>query len=261
MPTAFKAGLRVPVLVCTLVIAWQALADAPIAVAANRDERFDRPAAQPRVIDGDPAIVAPRDEEAGGTWLGYNDRGLVVGLSNRWTEETFEGERSRGRLVLDLLGAVSSDDAASKLEEAVVAHRYEPFNLVAADADAAIIFEWDGRLRVADLTPGVHALLNAGWNDRFDVVDGREGLVADQAASARRLRSVLAVEAREPAQSWLDRAAEILADHEFGVCVHRDGFGTRSSSLIAIHDDGAATYRFADGPPCQVDYAPVDEQI
>jgi uncharacterized protein with NRDE domain len=91
--------------VCTLVIAWQVLADAPVAVAANRDEALARPAEPPELIEGDPAIVAPRDAEAGGTWLGYNDRRLLVGLSNRWTEAEIAGERSRGLLVRDLLGS------------------------------------------------------------------------------------------------------------------------------------------------------------
>ncbi|MFB6353370.1 MAG: NRDE family protein [Halobacteriales archaeon] len=246
---------------CTLVVAWQALDDAPVAVAANRDESLDRPASPPSVIDGDPAIVAPRDEEAGGTWIGYNDRGLFVGLSNRPAADDRPGERSRGRLVLDLLSATSADAASSGVEEAVRSSRYAPFNLVAADAEAAVVSAWDGRLRVDELDPGVHVVRNAGWDDRFDAVGGGESLAAEQAAGARQLRERLAVRSGEPAAGWLDRAAEALADHELGVCVHRDGYGTRSSSLIAIREDGSATYRYADGPPCRTDFAPVDGQI
>lgn len=246
---------------CTLVIAWQAIADAPVVVAANRDEVVDRPSTPPAVIEGEPAIVAPRDEEAGGTWLGYNEAGVLVGLSNRWTDAGREGDRSRGWLVRDLLGAESADAAASMVEAAVEADDYSPFNLVVADANAAVVFEWDGGLRVADLDPGVHAVMNAGWDDRFVAVEGREDLVAGQVESAQRLREVLAVEAGEGADAWLDRAAAALGDHDFGVCVHGDGFGTRSSSLIALSADGSATYRFADGPPCVTDYAAVEAQI
>lgn len=246
---------------CTLVIAWQALADAPVVVAANRDEALDRPASPPAVIAGKPAIVAPRDEQAGGTWLGYNDRGLLVGLSNRWTDAELTGGRSRGQLVLDLLQCGSADAAGSEVEEALAADEYEPFNLVVADAETAMVFEWDGALSVADLVPGVHAVLNAGWNDRFGAVPGREELVAAQVEIAGRLREVLAVRDGESAGDWLDRAAAVLADHEMGVCVHRDGFGTRSSSLIALRADGTATYRFADGPPCRTPYRAADGQI
>lgn len=245
---------------CTLVIAWQVLADAPIAAAANRDERLDRPASPPSPIEGNPTIVAPRDEAAGGTWLGYNDAGLLVGLSNRWVDGDLAGERSRGLLVLDLLGARSADEAASMVDNALDTHTYEPFNLVIADTSTALVFEWDGALRVTDLDPGVHAVLNAGWDDRFVASEGRENVVAEQAESAHRLREVLAVGEGERAAAWLDRAADVLGDHEYGVCVHGDGYGTRSSSLIALNADGTASYRFAGGPPCETAYADIETQ-
>lgn len=246
---------------CSLVIAWQVFAEAPVVVAANRDERLDRPAQPPDRRPGPPAIVAPRDTQAGGTWIGYNERGVFIGLSNRWVDTELDGERSRGQLVIDLLHAESTDDVASRIETALEQHRYQPFNLVAADAETALVFEWDGTLRVSELDPGVHAVLNAGWDDRFVPVDGREQVVADQVERARHLREDLAVRPDETADEWLDRAGDVLADHELGVCVHEDGYGTRSSSLIALHADGTAEYRFAEGPPCQTTFAPVEEQI
>jgi len=80
-----------------------------------------------------------------------------------------------------------------------------------------------------------------------------------QATNADRLREALQVEAGESVGSWLDRAGETIADHDYGVCVHGDGFGTRSSSLIALGE--SARYEFADGPPCRNDYRPVEGQI
>ena len=246
---------------CSLVVAWRVLRDAPVAVAANRDERYDRSASPPRRIAGDPAIVAPRDDAAGGTWLGYNDRGLLVGLSNRWTADELPADRSRGRLVLDLLGAESADVAASMVEAAVEAVAYAPFNLVVADAATALVLEWDGKLGVSELSPGVHVVVNAGWDSSFAAIEDHEDDVVEQVERARRLRERLAVVGDEPAEDWLDRAATVLGDHEVGACVHGDGFGTRSASLLALAADGTASYRFADGPPCTTAFAAVDEQI
>lgn len=249
------------IIVCTLIIAWRVFAEAPVVVAANRDEALDRPSTPPSAIPGDPAIVAPRDERAGGTWLGYNDHGLLVGISNRWTADDLEGERSRGQFVLDLLGSRTAGEGATAVEDAVKSATYAPFNLVVADAELAMVFEWDGALRIDELRPGVHVVLNAGWDDRFTSVPGRDEFVRAQVESSRYLRRLLAAEDDESVHSWLDRAADALADHESGVCVHRDDFGTRSSSLIALHADSTATYRFADGPPCRTDYRLVDGQI
>jgi hypothetical protein len=82
---------------------------------------------------------------------------------------------------------------------------------------------------------------------------------AAQADAARRLRDRLDPRAGERAGTWLDRAGVALGDHDSGVCVHGDGFGTRSSSLVALGAE--RTYRFADGPPCETAYRRVDEQV
>jgi uncharacterized protein with NRDE domain len=254
--------------VCTLALAWRALADAPVAVAANRDERLDRPAEGParREFCG-VAAVAPRDARAGGTWTGYNEHGLYVGVTNRWGVG-IEGERSRGLLVTDVLKEPAARAARETVERAVDRHEYAGFELVVADADEALLFEWDGELRTHELPSGVTVVVNVGA-----ALPGRDTLVpgvgsggrvpearrAAQATAARRLRDLLEPRDGERAGAWLDRAGAALGDHENGVCVHGDGFGTRSSSLVAL--GGVREYRFADGPPCETAYRRVDEQV
>lgn len=240
--------------VCTLVVAFHAFEDAPVAVAANRDERFDRPAKGPDIIDVDHGIVAPLDKEVGGTWIGYNDAGVLAAITNRWTEGELAAERSRGLLVRDALEAEDAEAAVRGLQRDLERRSYEGFTLVVADATAALLVEWDGLLHVSNLAPGIHVVTNTGVDDRFNIVPGREAVSERHRESARRLREALHPEPGESARSWLDRAGELIADHEYGVCVHQDGYGTRSSSLIALDNDGTATYRFAAGPPCRTAY-------
>ena len=52
-------------------------------VAANRDEFLARPA-DPPTPSADGRWLAPRDRQAGGTWLGVNRAGLFVGVTNRF---------------------------------------------------------------------------------------------------------------------------------------------------------------------------------
>jgi uncharacterized protein with NRDE domain len=258
--------------VCTLVLAWRLFPETPVAVAANRDEATDRPAEPPSVrragdaADG-PWMLAPRDARAGGTWTGYSDRGVYAGLTNRWRTVAGGGERSRGRLVEDALASPDAERAVERVRAAVERHRYDGFALVVADATAAFLFEWDGRLRTSRLDPGVHVVVNVGAalggggvaRDRFFVPEDRRTAAERQAEGARALRGALTPEPGESSTEWFDRAAVALGDHEFGVCVHGDGFGTRSSSLIAVGE--RPSYRFADGPPCETPHRPVDEQI
>jgi len=252
--------------VCTLTLAWQSF-DTPVVVGANRDERYDRPASPPAVREGKRRFVAPLDEEAGGTWIGYNEAGLVAALTNRWLPGSVEpgtGDRSRGLLVRDVLGRSGAEDAARFVERELAGRAYEGFYLLLADARAALLIENDGGPRIHRLAPGVHVVMNVGFDANYRLPD-EERLhepARRQAESGRRLFERLRPEPGERADAWRDRAAGALGDHDVGVCIHDagpgGGFGTRSSSLITVDGAGRGTYLFADGPPCETPYEPVD---
>ena len=244
---------------CTIVLAWQVFDDTPVAFAANRDERIDRPSEPPEIRQWGKQVLAPADAEAEGTWVGYNEDGLLAAVTNRWVDADLAAERSRGLLVRDCLSHESAEDAARAVENAVREAEYDGFNLLLADANAAVLLEWDGQLAVRNLTPGVHVVVNVGADGDYRIPGHRPDVGEQQATNADRLRDVLQVEPGEDVDAWLERAGETIADHDYGVCIHDDGFGTRSSSLITLGE--GRRYLFADGPPCVTDYAPVEGQI
>ncbi|WP_306058028.1 NRDE family protein [Natronococcus wangiae] len=240
---------------CTLTLAWQVFDEAPVAVAANRDEALERESLPPDVYREGPRVVAPRDAEAGGTWIGYNEFGVFAGITNRWGDADLAGDRSRGLLVADALEARSAADAAAIVEEEIDAREYEGFYLVIADETDALCYEWNGTLERTGFDPGVHVVVNVAVDDDARIPELRPDAAREQAANARRVRRELAAESGETAAEWLERAGTVLGDHEYGVCIHRNGFGTRSSSLIALGE--RTRYAFAPGPPCETDYEPV----
>jgi len=246
--------------VCTLIFAWQVFEDAPVVVAANRDELRDRPSLPPARRDWAVPVVAPMDEAAGGTWLGYNDHGVLVGLTNRWTDRAVDPDRSRGLLVRDALGCESATAAVRVVENALDGQTYDGFNMVAVDESAAHLVEYDGRPAVRQLRPGVHVVVNVGADGRYSVPESRHEAGVQQATNADDVQTALQPAPGEGSYEWLDRAAGILADHEYGVCIHRDRFGTRSSSLIRLGDE-ESVYRFADGPPCETEFSLVPETL
>ncbi|MEF8976309.1 MAG: NRDE family protein [Halapricum sp.] len=245
---------------CTLVFAWQVFPDAPVVAAANRDEATDRPSRPPETLGADPTILSPRDGEAGGTWIGVNDRDVFVGITNRWIDVDLAGERSRGLLVRDALERDSAEDAIRYVEREVDARSYEAFNLVVADPTAALFVEYDGAFAVRNFDPGVHVVGNTGADGRYTIPEHRREHAERQAENADRLRTELQPEPGEDAETWRGRARDAIRDHEYGVCVHSDGFGTRSSSLVTIGEE-SVRYRFADGPPCETEYRPVEADL
>jgi uncharacterized protein with NRDE domain len=251
--------------VCTLVLAWQVFPDSPLAAAANRDEALGRPSEPPsQFLDGldGPTAIAPRDSTAGGTWIGYNEAGLFVAITNRWVDR--EGGRSRGQLVADCLGLQSASEAVDHVRESTATNTYAGFNLVIADADRAVLLEWDGDLAVTEFDPGVHVVVNVGADGDFFEPTARPEVGRRQADNAEMLRDALEPTDGETVDQWVDRASEALGNHEYGVCIHGDGFGTRSASLIQLingRDGIVDRYWFADGPPCRTPFKRVGESL
>ncbi|WP_144799147.1 NRDE family protein [Halorubrum depositum] len=252
---------------CTLALAWRAFADAPIALAANRDEALDRPSEPPTVRDpaGDDGVryVAPRDAEAGGTWIGFSESGVAVAVTNRWLDADRDGDRSRGLLVRDCLETDSAETAVRAVERELEKRSYDGFNLVIADDAAAFLLSYDGGLAVTRLDPGVHVVGNVGGVvngvERFAVPERRREFAEERADSARRVAAELVPEPGETGEAWLDRASYVLADHEYGACLHGDGFGTRSFTRVRTSDDPTESpeFAYADGPPCETPAEPV----
>ena len=262
--------------VCTLTFAWRLFTDVPLVVAANRDESYDRPSDPPSVMDDThhPAVLAPQDRRAGGTWMGYNAAGRFVGLTNRWAsvsshanadhDTTDDERRSRGQLVADLLTERGPTNPKTAVENAVDRYTYNGFNLLIADVGwsddrnpMAIMFEWDGTLQTTQIDPGVHVIVNVGMDDTHmnpEDTDRDAAAVTAQTENARRIRDQLSEHAHTAvtAGEWRSQAADTLRDHEFGVCVHNESqsFGTVSGSLITLHTDQKGSYYYADGPPC-----------
>lgn len=238
---------------CTFVLAWQVFRDAPVMAVANRDEVLDRPSEPPALRDWGVGTLSPKDGQAEGTWIGCNEHGVVVALTNRWLSEPIDGDRSRGLLVRDALGHQSAEAAARFVERELDAGVYDGFNLVLADASAAVLVEWDGARRVRQLGPGVHVVVNVGADGVYTIPKRRQEAAQKQAANADSLRTALEPAAGEGSENWFERGRDAVGDHDFGVCIHGNGFGTRSASAIRV-DRAGIEYAFADGPPCETPF-------
>lgn len=244
---------------CTLIVAWQVFEGTPVCVAANRDEATDRPSSPPDVRDGTPAVLAPRDERAGGTWLGYNEAGVLAAVTNRWVSGA--GERSRGLLVDDCLAERSASGAVSAVEAELGRRSYAPFHLLLADEGSCslVVHDGGGAFATHRLSPGVHVVVNVGFDGEWFTPEGRPDAGRQQARNAERLRTELDARPGETAEAWTTRAGEALGDHEFGVCLHGEGFGTRSSSLVRL--GAQRVFEYADGTPCDTAFRRVERSL
>lgn len=246
---------------CTLAVFLGVFPDVPLAVAANRDEFLARATAPPGLLRSTPPrAIGGRDLVAEGTWLGVNEAGLVAGMLNRRTSAFLDPAcRSRGQLCLDMLGYTRAAAAAADAGHQA-AGRYNPFNLLLADGhDGLVVSQGPGEApHLVRLERGLHLLTN------LDVDDPRCPRIA---ASQQAFAAAGDGFARDGDRAaFVARLARVLADHTTpldprgpgGLCVHGDGYGTRSSSIILIGRGGAVLdYHHADGPPCRTPFAAV----
>ena len=160
---------------CLLVFAWQPEAEHPLVVAANRDERLDRPACSLCVLrDRAPRILGGRDELAGGTWLATNENGVVVGLTNSPSPGGRDTtKRSRGELPLIVAAAPAAADGVASLCRMVEPGQYNPAWLLAGDRQSLFYVELaaDRAPVVRQLAPGVHVLENVALDQPSLKVD------------------------------------------------------------------------------------------
>ncbi len=252
---------------CTLVLLLRPGHRWPVILGANRDEMRDRPWRAPgRHWPDRPEVVAGLDLLGGGSWLGLNrETGLVAAILNRrGSLGPQPGKRSRGELVLRALDAGSASAAAADLATIAPAD-YRSFNLAVADREAAVWLRHLGPEAARGpeaypLPPGL-TLLTAG--DRNDLSSPR---------IRRHLPRLEAAQAPDPGTGDWAAWQEILADRgdpggpdpmaamNLGL---PSGFGTVSSSLIALGPDAASQgpdlqWLFAAGRPDEASYMPID---
>ena len=81
---------------CLIVVGWRVAPAYPLVVAANRDEFYARPTAVAARWPQAPQVIAGRDLEAGGTWLGITESGRFAAVTNVREPGQPPGRYSRG---------------------------------------------------------------------------------------------------------------------------------------------------------------------
>lgn len=226
---------------CVLAFAWQAHPRWQLVMAGNRDELHARPAAPLGPWDEEPGpIIAGRDLQSGGTWLGVSGEGHFAVVTNlRGFGHPDPGKASRGALVADLLrgtGPYADADAADL-------DAFNPFNLILADRDSAC-FLTNRPLPVrAALAPGVYGLSNGALDEPWPKTMQLKGALTDWLVRG----------AEQPERLFETLRSETLPD--FGLAPHQPSdvpqeprlspifirnpvYGTRCSTVVAIDAAG-----------------------
>lgn len=236
---------------CLIALALNQHRRYPVVIAANRDEFFERPAAaldwwqpEPNV----PPILAGRDLQAGGTWLGLSASGRVAMLTNvRDLPRHRATAASRGAIVPAWLAGDASADA---FWHDMAPQAHNPFNLLAGDA---LQGRWwwadDGASAPQALGPGLYGLSNAALDTPWPKVLRLKTAVADalNAASTTsdlesRLFAALADRFGVPDDALPDTGVGLVRERWLAPAFIRTPdarYGTRCSTLLVAERHAA----------------------
>ena len=230
---------------CLILVAWRLHPRYACVVAANRDEFHARPTAAAEWWPQQPAILAGRDLQAGGTWLGISRSGRWAALTNyRDPNRQRLNAPSRGALVTTMLesGALV-DECLAYLRE--VGAGYNGFNLIFSDGERLGIYESVTGLG-RQLGPGVYGLsnhlLDTAW-PKVRYAKSRVEAALENLTDATPLLELLRDERPAPdaqlPQTGVSLEWERLLSSAF---IRAPDFGTRCSTIIRIEHQGRAYF-------------------
>ncbi|MTI40535.1 NRDE family protein [Fulvivirga lutimaris] len=145
---------------CLILFANNAHPKYKLIVAANRDEFYERPTKPADYWEENPNILAGRDLEAGGTWLGITKQGRLSLLTNFRDLQNIKSDApSRGHLVSDFLKSnISGQEYLNNISEE--GELYNGFNIICGDWDN-LHYYGNYQKGVHKIDAGVHGLSNA----------------------------------------------------------------------------------------------------
>ena len=227
---------------CLIAIAFGVDPSRPLVVAANRDEEYARPAISSHWWEDAP-ILAGRDLEKGGTWMGISKSGRFCALTNyRDPAEQTEGKKSRGHIVRSFLESDRTGDVfLNELDRE--RNQYPGFNVIAGTAEALHVYSSRSGKKAFPLEPGIHALSNAFLNTPWPKTERLKTQMAQSLGSRESMFRMLqdnqaAADEELPATGVPLEWERLLSP----IFIESPHYGTRCSTIIEVNSRQAASW-------------------
>lgn len=228
---------------CIMAMAWAAHPRWKLILIGNRDELHARPAAPLVRWTDHPSLIAGRDLQSGGTWLGVSDQGRAAIVTNlRGYNDHRPDRASRGALMTDLLEGADP--------EAVAFDDYNPFNLIVMAGDQAHFLTNRPHPVHTHLTPGLYGLSNGTLDAPWPKTLALKSVLLDWlVAGAERPEALFEALRREslPDAGLAPETPSDVPDEAAisPIFIRNPVYGTRCSTIIAIdaEDNGTIAER------------------
>lgn len=223
---------------CLILFAYKVHPSYPLILAANRDEFFDRPSVPADFWKAKPQVLAGRDLQGKGTWMGMTKEGRYAAITNyrdpgSWRNDTL----SRGKIVSAYLtGKMSPEPYLKKIMPQ--AQNYNGFNLLLGDVSD--LFVYSSRGEKQKLTSGIYGLSNHLLNTPWPKVSRGKRLLKSaldkKGDELEKSLFDLLADRHVPPDSKLPQTGLTLEWERIlsSLFIQSPGYGTRSSTVLLI---------------------------
>lgn len=230
---------------CLILFAYQTHPEYSLIVAANRDEFYSRPSQAATFWSDAPQVIAGRDIEHGGTWLGVTRQGRFAALTNfRNPARNRENALSRGHLTANFLKCrLSPTDYIASIQSDSA--KYNGFNLLLGEGMG--LWHYSNQTReTTRIATGIHGLSNHLLDTPWPKVErGKKRLqqLLSDPMQESELFSLLQDDER-PADSQLPNTGvgleweRVLAP----MFIASDNYGTRAMTVVTFRQDGLVRF-------------------
>jgi uncharacterized protein with NRDE domain len=232
---------------CILFVAVQQHKDYPLIIAANRDEFFARPTQASSFWHDSPLLLAGKDLQAGGSWMGINRSGRLAALTNIRDPLRINDEaRTRGELVSQFLQNTQCPEEYTKDLKSTASH-YNGYNLLFGNWDQLQVYN-NHLDKLEALSRGVYGLSNASLNSPWPKISKGTMRLEEYCHDGHPIEvehlfnllkdPILADDALLPKTGvpieWERRLSSIFIEGE--------QYGTRSSTVLLVDKNRHATW-------------------
>lgn len=225
---------------CLILFAYDCHPQYSLVVAANRDEYYSRSTARAGFWEDCPDVLAGRDLERSGTWLGITKKGRFAALTNYRDPASYKSKAlSRGMLVKDYLCSILGPPEYAESIRGV-REEYNGFNLLMLSGGAMWYYSSRG-MSAETIRPGVYGISNRLLDTPWPKVEkGKQGLrkILEESGDVpvEKLFDLLSDRAGVNDEELPDTGVSLRWERLLSpVFIESDTYGTRSSTIIAVH--------------------------
>jgi uncharacterized protein with NRDE domain len=231
---------------CLIALSYHQHPQYPLIIAANRDEHYERPTRAARFWDDKPSILAGKDLQADGTWLGITKQGQWSALTN-YRDPSIQRQNppSRGKLPLNFLqNSQQPENYLTNVQ--AYSEQFMGFNLLAGSISQLGYYS-NTMNEIQLLDPGLYALSNGLLDTPWPKVERAKSqlhkLVTEDKIAEEALFNLLQDEREAPDEQLPDTGIPKDIEKKVSpIFIKSDGYGTRCSTVILVSSKGEVQF-------------------